>query len=91
MIADPSLMKKLEIKAEVNDRRDYPCVVFLMMDSEGIRTARSYKGYAFSAHSLKPVVSTLDTFPDDAKYRKSGHVIAFKRIAPNWYIFCEET
>jgi hypothetical protein len=67
-----------------------PSAVFFANWAEGGIASSIYKGIVFSAVPLYPVLDSLDKRPPAELYDKKGHVIAYRPIKNNWYIYYEE-
>lgn len=57
--------------------------------SRGLVPTGGEKGIVYSPVPLKPVLKSLNNKPPDALY-DHGHVIAYKPIEKDWYIYYEE-
>jgi hypothetical protein len=84
-----SLFRQLRIRDGVSRRTEYPGAIFFVMYSSGLVTDGSYKGLVYSVQELNPQVKSLDDQAWSRLDPDGGHVIQFRRIGMNWYIFRE--
>jgi hypothetical protein len=84
-----SLFRQLGIRDGVTRNVDYPEAIFFLVYASGLVTDGSYKGFVYSTKVLSPEIASLDNGAWSRLDPKKGHVIQFRGIGANWYLFRE--
>lgn len=80
------LFRELGIEFGISRRDDVG--VMLIVNSVGMISRGTSKGYAYSTEQLDPIVASLDEKGTQPCGRRKD-CIAFKRLKNNWYLFYE--